>query len=403
MNTPFFHWFYNVKLLLILSALLCSPITQGATIEDRTIELDPILFDGTSRYKFKLETADRCDPHELAPEGSCDGKGFQLHPGQLFTVVSDPLVEVSDKNTRIEALFDNATSILVIPHLKDGKREVKATFTLSSFPKRVRDPKTEEIVDEVINTFVFIITKLEELNAEPTEAGALEFFDGKEFVRLPPGPEGAVLTMRNGKPAWTKHYQIGDVGPHGGTVFYVSENGLHGLEAAPKGSEGTVEVEVDRFGDDIGTGIPWGCTNVVGAKSAHVGAGKLNTLQIINSCTGAVKGDYAALVAARFSLSNDETSFSDLISDINNLPLQIEDINWYLPSADELALMREQSALLGLVPGRYWSSTERGFFVGISGDKNFAVGQEDSSDSAFSDLGFQEKTNEYSVRAIRDF
>lgn len=401
MNNPFFHWFHKVKYLLILSAVLCSPITQGATYEDRTIEIDPILFDGTSRYKFKLETSDRCRPYELAPVGSCDNKGFQLHLGQMFTVVSDPLVEVSDKNTRIEALFDNATSILVIPHLKDGKREVKATFTLSSFPKRIRDPKTEVLVDEIINTFVFIISKLEELNTEPTEAGALEYFDGKEFVRLPPGPEGAVLTMRNGKPAWAKQYQIGDEGPHGGTVFYVSDNGLHGLEAAPKGSEGIVEVEVDRFGDEIGTGIPWGCADVFGAKSAHVGAGRVNTLQIINSCKTPNNSIYAAIVAARFSLNNDEAEKWNVLAAAGGLLIQ--DIHWYLPSVDELALMREQSALLGLVPGRYWSSTERGFFFGVSGDENFAVGQEDSSDSAFSDQGFQEKTKLYSVRAIRDF
>ena len=29
-------------------------------------------------------------------------------------------------------------------------------------------------------------------------------------------------------------YEIGDVGPAGGWVFYVNEDGLHGLEAAPE-------------------------------------------------------------------------------------------------------------------------------------------------------------------------
>jgi hypothetical protein len=399
MNNPFFHWFYSVKFLLILSAVLCSPIIQGATF-DNAIELDPILFvgnDGKNRYKFILKTNDKCLPAELAPVGACNGKGYQLHLGQQFFISSNPLVEASTKIARIEARLDIATSTLIIPHLHDSvyteifpndrDREVNATFTLSSFPTR---GENTEIV-----SFVFTITKLEELKKEPTKVGALEFFNGEEFEMLPLGPEGAVLTMRNGKPTWGISYQIGDEGPHGGTVFYVYDNGLHGFEAAPKGSMGVLEIEVDpQTGEQLTSfDHSWGCKIVQGANLANVGAGKLNTLQIIQNCSFD-DHNYAALLAAQFSLKNDEPSILAVIKD---RPLQIQDINWYLPSADELDLMREQEALLGLVPARYWSSTERV----VLGLKLNDV--DNSQEFAFSDQGFQKKENSYSIRPIRDF
>lgn len=122
-------------------------------------------------------------------------------------------------------------------------------------------------------------------------------------------------------------YAIGDTGPAGGFVFYVTTDGLHGLEAAPV---------------DQSTDAPWGCfgADVVPATAnTSLGTGASNTNDIIRGCT--VAGIAAALAAEYTSPSG----YYD----------------WYLPSIDELDLMRQNLylvALGGLTDDTYWSSSE---------------------------------------------
>jgi Protein of unknown function (DUF1566) len=120
------------------------------------------------------------------------------------------------------------------------------------------------------------------------------------------------------------NYVIGDIGPAGGKVFFVSADGLHGLEAALT---------------DQGVDIPWSNNGKNIANSAvrdGVNAGSLNTQLIINNQGS---GNYAALLCADYTGGG----YGD----------------WYLPSADELAILyRQKDAIGGFDNGRYWSSTE---------------------------------------------
>jgi hypothetical protein len=114
-------------------------------------------------------------------------------------------------------------------------------------------------------------------------------------------------------------YVIGDTGPAGGFVFYISDGGLHGLEAALTDQE---------------TG-QWGCdgTSISGADGTAVGTGEQNTMDIIAGCN--------------------ETSAASAASDYEPEP------GWYLPSKDELNLLYSQKDVVGGFPSNnYWSSSQ---------------------------------------------
>ena len=117
-------------------------------------------------------------------------------------------------------------------------------------------------------------------------------------------------------------YAIGDTGPAGGIVFYIIDNGLSGLEAAPA---------------DQGT-APWGCFGIVipGADGFVVGTGAQNTADILAGCNEA---GIAADIADAFTLNG----FAD----------------WFLPSKHELNLLFHQKAVVGgFARDWYWSSSE---------------------------------------------
>jgi len=161
-------------------------------------------------------------------------------------------------------------------------------------------------------------------------------------------------------------YLIGDIGPAGGWVFYVTGDGLHGLEAAP----------VDQASST------WGCisTDIVGAESTAIGTGARNTDDIIRRCATA---GIAAVVADEYISPSGY-------------------IDWYLPSTDELNEM-----YLNIGPGSaapvnvggftsifgaaYWSSSE----FGING----ALGQRFDTAVQAGTL----KSFTVGVRAVRAF
>ena len=129
-------------------------------------------------------------------------------------------------------------------------------------------------------------------------------------------------------------YAIGDRGPGGGVVFYITDNGLHGLEAAPE----------DQV-KPLDPGAEWGCnfTDIPGADGTVVGTGQQNTDDILAGC---MDTPIAADIAAGYVLFG--------VGD------------WFLPSIDELNLLYLQK---GIVSGFsdscpdfgcsiYWSSSE---------------------------------------------
>ena len=148
-------------------------------------------------------------------------------------------------------------------------------------------------------------------------------------------------------------YVIGDTGPAGGIVFYVTDDALHGLEAAPQDSAPAA----------------WGCiaTVIDFANGDLIGEGEQNTAEIISGCPGTS----AASVAASYGPG------------------------WFLPNRDEIAALYAQRAVVGGFTSRYyWSSSKALGFTCCAIEHDF-----DTGDSSF--LGGRKDIN--GVRAVRAF
>jgi hypothetical protein len=116
----------------------------------------------------------------------------------------------------------------------------------------------------------------------------------------------------------------------GGKVFYVYDNGQHGLIAATA---------------DQSTGIRWygGSYTNTRARADGVGAGLKNT-SIIIANQGPVDGSaFAATLCNEYSVTVGDVTYGD----------------WYLPSKYELNLLYLQKAVVGgFANNYYWSSSE---------------------------------------------
>ena len=151
----------------------------------------------------------------------------------------------------------------------------------------------------------------------------------------------------------------------GGVLAYILQPGdpgydanvPHGLIAAPS---------------DQSTGVIWGCYGnlVTGADGSAIGTGRQNTEDIVIGCF------YPTPLAAD-------------VCDILSLGGYDD---WYLPSIDELLMLRNnKTAIGGFSNANYWSSTQQGTLYA-----QFA----DFSGSA---AGGISKNSSFRVRAIRDF
>jgi hypothetical protein len=118
-------------------------------------------------------------------------------------------------------------------------------------------------------------------------------------------------------------YKIGDTGPYGGIVFYISQDGSSGMEAALT---------------DAGS-AEWGCdTTTTGATGIAIGTGKSNT-DVINAKCG---NSTAAYLAANYKWPNGKTG-------------------GFLPSKDELNELYSRTDVVGgFASDYYWSSSEYG-------------------------------------------
>jgi hypothetical protein len=134
-------------------------------------------------------------------------------------------------------------------------------------------------------------------------------------------------------------YAIGDTGPSGvGIVFYITNGGLHGLEAAPSGWNGTsvdptsvwsnvdsIEIGAASQGRTIGTGLA--NSNAIIAQSGHTSS----AAKLCRDYHGGGKTD------------------------------------WFLPSRDEINQINVQiAAVVGISNNPYWSSTESDSRYGYS-------------------------------------
>ncbi len=164
-------------------------------------------------------------------------------------------------------------------------------------------------------------------------------------------------------------YQVGDLGPAGGKIFYVNPNfttdGWKYLEAAPA-DEDTLYV----YG---GTGI------MTWATGLEIGTGQENTDTLVKRFGPTEPYRHLAYAA---KICNDKViaGYSD----------------WFLPSRRELELMYENKAMIGGFSDTfYWCSSEY--------DSNF--GYDKAWDQHFGSglLRYTYKHNSSSVRAIRSF
>ncbi len=209
-----------------------------------------------------------------------------------------------------------------------------------------------------------------------TTVGDMQYWNGSAWVMIPVplsapvAPLMATLHLCNGLPSWADScvapppppvvFHIGDNGPAGGKVFYVTDGtGLHGLEAAPA---------------DQSWNASWGCYNMFfpGAQGTVVGTGAANTADIVAGCNQA---DTAAKIADSYALNG----YTD----------------WYLPSQDELNLLFQQKTVVGgFTNDIYWSSSADYAGNSSTWTQNFASGL--MSAIMYRQWGF-------SVRAVRAF
>lgn len=119
---------------------------------------------------------------------------------------------------------------------------------------------------------------------------------------------------------------IGGAGPGGGIIFHISDDGKHGIEAAP------LDQSTSRAWDFAGSGL------VTFAVKAGIFDGSFNTDRTISTLGYQAR---AAIICAKY----DGGGYGD----------------WYLPSQGELKGMYDDlylSQLGGFTEDFYWSSTE---------------------------------------------
>ncbi len=202
-----------------------------------------------------------------------------------------------------------------------------------------------------------------DLNNKPTIDGSeTKVTEGTNVTITGVGTEASPYVINSTGGGGSSSHSIGET-YGGGIVFYVYDNGQHGLIAA------TV---------DQSTGIRWysgSFTNTM-AFADGVGAGKANTAIIIANQGYGDGATYAARICNEYSVTVDGVTYGD----------------WYLPSKYELNLLYLQKSMVGgFVNNHYWSSTE--INSDTAWDQLFGSG----SQSNFN------KTNAGYVRAVRAF
>jgi hypothetical protein len=237
----------------------------------------------------------------------------------------------------------SAASLTNFPILNQNTTGNAATATLAYSAKTATTAETASNITATNNT---TLTSLSNLNTVGTitngvwNGTVIDIAHGGTGL-ITAGRTGQVLTTASdGSLTWTSlttqtaTHSIGE-SFGGGIIFYVWDNGRHGLIAATSNLS---------FGGT--TGFTWGPTaNYVMAIRNGINAGMSNTERIIIK-QGAGIGNYAAMVAAHYAFGgNGWGGYGD----------------WYLPSIYELQLLFKQKSdtRLNFSNTTYvWSSTE---------------------------------------------
>ena len=169
-----------------------------------------------------------------------------------------------------------------------------------------------------------------------------------------------------------KSYSIGDTGPGGGKIFYVSETGFT-LYMNETDTTGTTAHYLEAAPNDISGTLAWASsgytyTDIAGTEEA-IGTGRKNTALILKTDAD------APAAKACFTYSNNGRT------------------DWFLPSKDEInALYTNRNIVGNMALNWYWSSSQYSYF--ITWDINFSNGSWD--------IRYKENA-ELPVRAIRAF
>jgi hypothetical protein len=138
---------------------------------------------------------------------------------------------------------------------------------------------------------------------------------------------------------------VGDIGPAGGVVFYVSNSGS--INSASNISEGGTYLEAapspfsaTTYNWCEGASNPY--TTLLGASGTAIGTGAANTATALASCTGGAIYQAANLTSGGYS-------------------------DWFLPSSNELSQMYAWRNSIGLSSNAlYWGSTENANWIAAS-------------------------------------
>lgn len=142
---------------------------------------------------------------------------------------------------------------------------------------------------------------------------------------------------------------VGDTGPGGGTVFYVSETAINAADGIGTGGR-YLEAAPSTFSKTTFTwctGFTNSNTTTIGGTSTAIGTGAINTKIVSSRCSGGAVSEAANLTLGGKS-------------------------DWFLPSAGELLQMYNQRSILGFGPGTtaanylYWGSNETANWVAAS-------------------------------------
>ena len=158
---------------------------------------------------------------------------------------------------------------------------------------------------------------------------------------------------------------LGDLGPGGGKVFFVSSSYF----TSPGSDCGSKCLYLEASPKDLGY-FQWcsDLTTFLGSTASAIGTGMSNTMAAVPTCKfGAIRN------AANYKFGNRS--------------------DWFLPSKDELIEMVRQAKILKLEFNYYWSSTERD---GEAAWSEFANARTDQG-------GDLTKDYPCSVRAVRAF
>ena len=257
---------------------------------------------------------------------------------------SNANIKADGNNSRIQALEEKDVIIETLKADKTAVHVNEEAIELNRLDVLKKADKT--LVDANLNHIgaleaedILLHGKIDAVESLPVGAdtGDILYWNGSVWQLTPAPPVDAAtpptLTLIEGVPTWSStgavtylSYAIGDTGPAGGIVFYITDGGVHGLEVAPVDLESLALAE-------------WGCygTELVGADRTAVGTGAQNTADILSGCaeTG---------IAAKFADAYELNGYED----------------WYLPSKGELfKLMLHQDIVDGISRmTTYWSSSE---------------------------------------------